>query len=148
MVIGDGIIGAFGNAGLTAGAQVGVHNHNAVIALADGLIRTNLGAGGIVAMTAQVHLEAEFQFVINPPGTVLFNVYQLDTLRGPILLFAGHLTGLAAPAEVMVYTNFKLFHNSILYADHEPSKKIRIPNFEIRNKFEYQMTKIQNKMWL
>ena len=98
VVIGDGIIGAFGDAGLATGAAVGVHDHNTVLALVDGVIRTSVRTGGIVAVTAQVHPKAEFQLVINQPGAVFCNVYQLDSLRRPILLLAGHLARLTAPA--------------------------------------------------
>jgi hypothetical protein len=115
MVIGDGIIGAFIHAGLATGAPVVIHDHYAVIALANGLIRANVHAGGIVAMAAQVHLKAECQFVIDPPGAILFNLYQLDALGRPVLLLAGHLARLAAPAQVVIYSYFKFGHDLRLY---------------------------------
>ena len=65
MVIGDGIIGTCVDAHLTAGAQVVIHDDNVVIALLDGFLRTHVGTGGIVAIPAQVHPKAEFQFIIN-----------------------------------------------------------------------------------
>ena len=114
MVIGDGIIGAFIHAGLATGAPVVIHDHYAVIALADRLIRANVRAGGIVAMAAQVDLKAEFQFVINQPGAILFNLYQLDAIRRPVLLLAGHLARFTSPAQVMIYSNFKFRHDARL----------------------------------
>ena len=93
MVIGDGIIGAFGNAGLAAGAQVGVHDHNAVIALADSFVRATVGARRVVAMAAQIYLKTKRQFITDRPGAILGNGYQLDAVGRPVLLFAGHLTG-------------------------------------------------------
>lgn len=115
VVIGDGIVGAFGNAGLAAGAAVGIQDHDAVIALADRIIRASVCAGRIVAVAAQAHLEPEVQLTIHQPGAVFFNPDQSDTLRCPILLLAGHLTGLAAPAEVVIYSYFKSGHDLRLY---------------------------------
>lgn len=73
IVIGDGIIGTCVDAGLTAGAQVVIHDDNAVIALANRLLRANVRTGGIVAMAAQIYLKAKFQFIIDPPGAILCN---------------------------------------------------------------------------
>ena len=65
MVIGNGIIGTCVDARLTAGAQVVIHDDNAVVTLLDSFLRTHVGTGGIVAMPAQIDPEAEIQFVIN-----------------------------------------------------------------------------------
>ena len=73
IVICDGIIGAGVDAGLTTGAQIVIHDDNAVIALANRLLRANVRAGGIVAMAAQIYLKAKFQFIIDPPGAIFFN---------------------------------------------------------------------------
>ncbi len=104
MVIGDGIIGACVDTRLAAGAQIVIHDDNAVIALTNRFLRANVGAGGIVAMAAQVHLKTKFQLIIHQPGAILFNADQFDAVGSLIFLFAGHLTGFAAPAEVIVYT--------------------------------------------
>jgi hypothetical protein len=61
----NGVVGAGINTGLAAGAQVVIHDDNAVAALLDGFLRAHVGTGGIVAMPAQVHLKAEIQFIIN-----------------------------------------------------------------------------------
>ena len=98
MVIWDGIIGACVDAGLTTGAQIVIHDDNAVIALANRLLRANVRAGGIVAMAAQVYLKYKLQFIINPPGAILSNGDQPDAVGSAIFLLAGHFTGFAAPA--------------------------------------------------
>ena len=59
----DGIIGAGIDTGLAAGAQIVIHDDNAVVALLDGFLRAHVGTGGIVAMPAQVHPKAEFQSI-------------------------------------------------------------------------------------
>ena len=66
-------------------------------------------------MSAQVHLKTEFHFIIDQPGAILFNANKFDPVRRPILLLTGHLTRLAAPAEIMVYVYFKLGHAVRLY---------------------------------
>lgn len=94
----DGIIGTCVDARLTAGAQVVIHDDNAVIAPANRFLRANVGTGGIVALPAQVHLKAKFQFITNQSGAIFFNPNQFDTIRRAIFLLAGHLTSFAAPA--------------------------------------------------
>ena len=136
VVIGDGIIGAFVDAGLAAGAQVVIHDDDAVIALADSFIRANVRAGGIIAVPAQVHLKTEFHFIIDQPGAILFNANKFDPVRRPILLLAGHLTGFAAPTQVVVYFNFELGHNVCLYPanDHEQQSAILRNGFDLNEK--------------
>lgn len=98
IIIGDGIIGTFVDAGLTAGAQIVIHEDNPVITLANRLLRANVRAGGIVAMAAQIHLKTELQLITDRAGAVLGNEYQLDAVGRPVLLLAGHLTSFATPA--------------------------------------------------
>ena len=97
MIIGDGIIGTCVDARLTTGAQIVIHDDNAVVALLDGFLRTHVGTGGIIAMPAQVHPKAEIQFSINYSGAILLNANQFNTVNRLIFLLAGHLTGLTAP---------------------------------------------------
>ena len=94
----DGIIGAGVDAGLTPGAQIVIHDDDTVIALADRLLRADIGTGGIVAMPAEVYPEFKYRSAINQPGVVLFDKYQFDAVGSPIFLFAGHFTGFATPA--------------------------------------------------
>ena len=111
----DRRVGTGIDTGLATGAQIVVHDDNAVIALANRFLRTDIRTGGIVAMPAQVHLKTKFQFIINQPGAILFNGNQFDAVSRPIFLLAGHFTGLAAPAEVVIYVYFKFGHNLFLY---------------------------------
>jgi hypothetical protein len=110
MVIGDGIIGTGVDTRLTSGAQVVIHDDSAVIPLGDRLIRTNVRAGGIVAMTAQVHPEAEFHFIVDQVRAIFFYPDQFNSVRRPIFLLACHLAGFAAPAKILVYSYFKFIH--------------------------------------
>ena len=71
----DSIVGAGVNTGPASGAQIIIHDDNAVIALVDRLLRADIGTGGIIAVTAQVHLEDKFRFVIYQPGAILRNIY-------------------------------------------------------------------------
>jgi len=73
LVIGDGIVGTCVDTRLTAGAQVVIHDDNAVITLAYRFFRADICTGGIVAMPAQVHLKTKFQLIIHQPGAILFN---------------------------------------------------------------------------
>jgi len=101
-VEGDGIVRAGVNTGLAPGAQIVIHDDDAVIALADRLFRADIGTGGIIAMPAEVHLEHKLRFSIDQPGAVLCDKYQFDAVGRPIFLLAGHLTGFAAPAQIIV----------------------------------------------
>ena len=69
----DGIVGTGLDTGLASGAQFIIHDDNAVIALSDRFLRADVCTGGIVAMPAQVHLKYKHRFIINQPGTILFN---------------------------------------------------------------------------
>jgi len=73
MVIGDGIVGTGIDTRLTTGTQVVIHDDHAVIPLVDRFLRAYVRTGGIIAMSAQVHLKNIFEFIINQPGTILFN---------------------------------------------------------------------------
>jgi len=110
----DGIIGAGVGAGLAPGAQIVIHDDDAVIALADRLLRADIGTGGIVAMPAEIHPKHKHRLAIDQPGAVLFDKYQFDAVGSPIFLLAGHLTGFAAPARVVVYVYFKFGHSTDL----------------------------------
>jgi len=104
MVECDGTVRAGVDAGPAAGAQIVIHDDDTVIALADRLLRADVGTGGIVAMPAKVYPKFKGRFIINQPGAVLFDKYQFDAVGRPVFLLAGHLAGFAAPAQVMVYT--------------------------------------------
>lgn len=73
MVIGDGIVGTGIDTRLTSGTQVVIHDDHAVIPLVDRFLRAYVRTGGIIAMSAQVHLKNIFEFIINQPGAILFN---------------------------------------------------------------------------
>ena len=50
-----------------------------------------------------------------------------------MLLFTGHLTGLTAPAEIIVYVDFKFGHNVRLYHGSDHYEKSDL----IRNGFDF-----------
>jgi len=52
LVIGNGMVWASIDAGLTSGAQIVIHDNNAVFSFADGILRAGLGAGRIIAVPA------------------------------------------------------------------------------------------------
>ena len=60
LIKGDGIVGAFRDAGLAAGAQVVVHDDNPVVSLSDGCLRAGLDARRFIAVAAQVNFKNEF----------------------------------------------------------------------------------------
>jgi len=103
-IIRDGIIRAFLNAGLTPGTQVVIHDDNAVVSFADGCLRTGIGTGRFIAVTAQVDLKGKFRPIIDLPRAVFPNCNQPNAPGRPVFLLAGHFTGPATPTKVIVYT--------------------------------------------
>jgi hypothetical protein len=122
-VIIDGIIRAFLHAGLASGAQIVVHDNDSVRPFGDGFCRTSLDTRWIVAVPAQVDLKYELRLIIAPPRAVFPHRNQFDTLGCPVFLLAGHLTGSAAPTELIVYPHLKFSHSLFLSIDHEPARR-------------------------
>jgi hypothetical protein len=102
-IIGDRIIRAFRDAGLTAGAQVVIHDNHPVVSFSDGCLRTGLDARRFIAVAAPVNVKYEFWSIIDQFGPVLTNRNQSDPVCCPIFLLAGHLTGSTAPTEFIIY---------------------------------------------
>jgi len=125
-VEGDGVVRAGVDAGLASGAQIVIHDDDAVIALADRLLRADIGTGGIIAMPAEIHPKNKHRLAVYQPGAVLCDKYQFDAVGSPIFLFAGHLASFAAPARVMVYVYFKFGHDICLYLVNGHLEKTRI----------------------
>ena len=98
MVECDGIVRAGVDTGLAPGAQIVIHDDDAVSALADRLFRADIGTGGIVTVPAEVYLKFKLRFAINQPGAVLCDKYQFDAVGRPVFLLAGNFTGSATPA--------------------------------------------------
>ena len=69
----NGIVWACFDAGLTSGAQVILHDYNAVFSFADGFFGTGLGTRGIIAMPAQVDMIGKIQFAVNQTGAIFLN---------------------------------------------------------------------------
>jgi hypothetical protein len=69
----NGIVWACFDTGLTSGAQVIIHDNNAVFSFADGFFRTGLGTQGIIAMPAHVDMKDKIQFAVNQPRTLFQN---------------------------------------------------------------------------
>ena len=100
---GDRAIRAGIDAGPASGANVIVHDHNAVLPFGDGLRRTGFGTRRLVAMEAQVDLKHKLRSVIDPKRTVFPHGNQPDARSRPVFLLAGHLAGPAAPTKGIVY---------------------------------------------
>ena len=96
-VKGNGLIGTFINAGPAPGAQVVIHDDEAVIPLPDSRFRTGFDTGRFIAVAAQVDLKYKFRLISEPLRPVLLNRNQFNTISGPVLLFAGHFASSATP---------------------------------------------------
>jgi len=73
VVKGDGIVGAYIDAGLTSGTQIEIHDDNAVLSFADGFFRTGLDTGRFVAVAAQIDLKDKILLLIDYIETFLAN---------------------------------------------------------------------------
>jgi hypothetical protein len=102
-VEGDGAIRAGFEASLASGACLSVQYDDAVRALGDCLHRTSLRAGRIVAVPAHADSKSELELSGYPLRTVFPHRDELDSVGSLVLLLAGHLAGLAAPAEIFPY---------------------------------------------
>ena len=69
----NGIIRTYFYARLTSGAQIVIHDDDAVLPFRDGLFRTGLRAWGVIAVSAQADMEGKFQFAVNQSGSILLN---------------------------------------------------------------------------
>jgi hypothetical protein len=69
----NGTVWACFDADLTSGAQVILHDYNAVFSFADGFFGTGLGTRGIIAMPTHVDMKNKIQFAVNPTGTLFLN---------------------------------------------------------------------------
>ena len=98
LVVGNVVIGTFLDAGLTPGAELVVHDDNAVISFVNSLFRADIGTRRFIAVPAQVDLEYKFRLIIDPTRSVFPNRDQFDAVGRPIFLLAGNFTGPATPA--------------------------------------------------
>jgi hypothetical protein len=103
IIKGNRIIRAFRNTGLTTGTLIVDHDDNPVLPFDDGHLRTGVGTGRVVAVPAQINPKNKFRPAITHFGSVLTDGDQSDAVRRPIFLLAGHLTGAAAPTEIIIY---------------------------------------------
>jgi hypothetical protein len=109
-IIPDCVIRASGQAKAAACASLIIHHHNAVISSGNRIVQARVYTRGVVAVSADVDLKNEIQLTVNKPGAVFKNRNQLDPVRGPVFLFAGHLTGFATPAGFMIDKQRVNFH--------------------------------------
>jgi hypothetical protein len=138
-VIGDGIVRAFLNAGLTAGTHIIVHNDDTVVSFDDGLYRTGFGTWWRVAVPAQVDLKRELRLVIDPPWAVFPHRYQVDPPGRPVFLLAGHHAGPTAPTQLFINFKFKARHIILLQFNllqKSEKSEIRISKFETNSKMK------------
>ena len=69
----NSIIRTYLNTRLTSGAQVVIHDDNAVFSFRDGIFGTGLRAWGFIAVSAQADMEGKFQLVVNQFGSILLD---------------------------------------------------------------------------
>lgn len=93
------MVGAGLKAGAAAGAGIGVQDDDAARPFGDGLCRADIDAGRFVAVSAHSNPETEFELARHDLGSVLPDADEFDPVGGLVLLLAGHLAGLAAPAK-------------------------------------------------
>ena len=98
----NGVIGAAFNAGLAAGAQIIIHNHDAVGSFANSFLGASPGTGRILAVPAPVDPVNEIELPLAWMGTVFCHRNEFDAVSRPVFLFAGDFTGFASPAGWMV----------------------------------------------
>ena len=98
----NGIVGARSHTGLAAGALIIGQNHDAVGSPDNRLIGACVYAGRLSAMSAQIDPENKIEFFIDHHGSVFRDSNELNPVRCPVFLFAGHLAGLTAPAGFVI----------------------------------------------
>ena len=69
----DGIIGAGIDTRLATGAQVVIHDDNAVFSFADSFFRTGFCTRGIITVPAPIDLKVKIQFSVNQFGSIFLN---------------------------------------------------------------------------
>jgi hypothetical protein len=69
----NGIVWACFDTGLTSGAQVIIHDNNAVFSFADGFFGAGPGTWGIIAMPTHIDMKDKLQFAVNQTGTIFLN---------------------------------------------------------------------------
>ena len=102
LVKGYGIIWTFLDTGLTPGTHSVIHDDNTVFSFADGCLRAGLGTGWFIAVPADIHLKSKIQVAVHETGPIFLNTNKFNPICGPVLLLAGHFTGFAAPAQIIV----------------------------------------------
>ena len=66
----NGVIGARFNTCLTAGAQVIIHDHDAIGSFADGFLGADLGTGRIITVSALIDPVNEIELPVDHMGAV------------------------------------------------------------------------------
>jgi hypothetical protein len=107
---GDGIIGAGIDTQLASAAHLLIQNHDSIISLSNGLLGTGIHTFRRLAVSTDIDVKYKVQFIANHPGSFFLDRNESDPVGRMVLLFTGHLTGSAAPAEVMV-NNKRIFRH-------------------------------------
>ena len=101
-VEGDGIIRTGLDTGPASGASVCIQDDDAVRSFGNRFHGASLGAGRIVAMSAHADAKEKSSFPSTRFGPSSRTRDELDPVGGLVLLLAGDLTGLAAPADFVL----------------------------------------------
>jgi hypothetical protein len=101
-VISDGVIGADVDTESAARARPDIQDNQAVISPGDCFNRANLSAGRIIAVAAAVDPVNEVELPLHHLRSVFGNNNIFHSIRSPIFLFTGYLTGFATPTGTIV----------------------------------------------
>jgi hypothetical protein len=107
----DGLVGTLIYTLLAARAPLFFQDYDPIRSFGDRPLRTNLGARGLIAMSAKIHSIYEKGLPVNHSRAIFRHGNQFDAGRKMKFLFACDLTGLASPACFLV--------NTKRIADHE-----------------------------
>jgi len=117
---GNGMVRAGIHTKLAAGARFLVQNHNTVIPLCDGFLRTTFHTCGLIAVYTDIRLKYYIRFIVSGVETFFKDGDQFDPFGSVIFLLAGHFAGFASPAGYVVYDQCIFLHYRF------PSRFLRI----------------------
>jgi hypothetical protein len=107
-----GIVRTCFYAGLAACASIGVEHNDAVVSLGNRLFRACFRTWRVVTVAANSWDVQIFPSISDNPWAIFPDIDEFDFVV--VLLFAGYLTGLASPTELVIYFKSVFVHRSCL----------------------------------
>ena len=98
----DGIIGTRIDARPTPRTLLALENDDSVVPLGDGLHRTCLGTGRIIAVPTNSNAEGKIEAAFSAMRPLLSDLDEPDPITRIMLLLACHLTGHTPPAGILI----------------------------------------------